>query len=112
LALQEGEALLQGPCLSHCHLWFYRDAIEACAAAADWERGSRYAQALETFVRAQPLPWALLLVERYRALRDAANSQTHDAGVPQLAAVRTMAVSAGLGWALPAIDQALAKAAG
>ncbi len=109
LALGEGAKLLQGPCLSHCHLWFYRDAIEASIGASEWDAGSRLAEALEVFVRPEPLPWASLLVGRFRALRDLACSQGSDPPVARLLQVREQVVAAGLAWALAAIDAALAE---
>lgn len=110
-ALREGEALLAGPCLSHCHLWFYQDAIETCIAVAQWDLGARYAAALEAFTRADPLPWAALIVARFHALRDVALAR-HDAGaVERLVHMKMQVHTAGLGWALVAMDDALAKCA-
>ena len=108
-ALCEGEALLQGPCVSHCHLWFYRDAIEASIAAAEWGAGSRYAAALEAFVSADPLPWALLIVARYRALQDLALDRHGEHTVERVVQMKMQVNSAGLGWALAAMDMALAQ---
>ena len=108
-ALREGEALLNGPCLSHCHLWFYRDAIEACISAADWDSGSRYAAALQAFVDPDPLPWALLIVARYRALQDLVLDRHGEQTVERLMQLRLQVNSAGLGWALDAMDEALAQ---
>ena len=69
-ALREGEALLQQPCLSHCRLWFYRDAIDACMAAAQWDLGARYAAELEAFTGDEPPPWVASIVGRFRAAQD------------------------------------------
>lgn len=108
-ALREGEALLKGPCLSHCHLWFYRDAIEACIAAADWDIGSRYASALEAYVGPEPLPWALLIAARFRALQGLMLDRDRKLTVERLVQVKMQVNAAGVGWAVAAIDLALAQ---
>ena len=111
-ALREGEALLRGPGLAHCHLWFYRDAIEACVAAAEWEPASHYADALEKFVMPEPLPWALLIVARCRALKQLALGPERAQSVSRLLDLRTQVQAAGVGWALAGIDAALAGGIG
>ena len=63
-ALDEGEALLRTPCISHCHLFFYRNAIDLNLRWHDWDEALRYAAALENYVRGEPLPWATLMIER------------------------------------------------
>ena len=103
-ALGNGEALLKEPCLAHAPLGFYRDAIEATLAVGDWERTLRYAAALEEFVSAEPLPWALLVVARARALRDAATGADRQEVAWRLSRLREEVVAAGWGSALPAID--------
>ena len=107
-ALAKGEALLKEPGLSHCHLWFYRDAIEASVAAELWDDVLRYADALEDFVRGEPLPWADLIVARGRALRDAALGHRGPAALTRLRQIRKDVAEAGVGWALPTIDAVLA----
>ena len=109
--LREGESLLKGPCLSHCHLWFYRDAIEASIAAAQWDLGSRYADALEAYVDPEPLPWAMLIAARFRALQGLVLDHDREPAVERLVHLRMQVKSAGLGWALAAMDVALAQAA-
>ena len=108
-ALMKGEALLKEPGLSHCHLWFYRDAIEASVAAAEWDDALRYADALEDFVRSEPLPWADLIAARARALRDVAMDGRGPAALTRLKQVRRDVAEAGVGWALAAVDAVLAR---
>src|SRR4051794_40169265 len=67
-ALAEGEELLRRGSLSHNHLWFYRDAIEAALRAGDWNGAERFASALEDYTQGEALPWADFLVARARAL--------------------------------------------
>jgi class 3 adenylate cyclase/tetratricopeptide (TPR) repeat protein len=109
-ALRDGEGLLRQPSLAHNHLWFYKDAIEACIDAGDWDRGLHYADKLEAYVNGEPLPWALLIAERGRALVDLARGSDRPAAVLRLQEVRDATVAAGANWALQAIDAALESA--
>ena len=109
-ALSDGEALLKETGMAHSHLWFYRDAIEATLAAGEWADAMRYADALEAFVRAEPLPWVGLIVERSRALAGVAQARGDQAALARLWQVRDAVVAAGVGWALAGIDEALAGA--
>jgi len=63
-ALARSDALLSEPCLSHCHLLFYRDAIEVSLQGQAWTEALSYAARLEDYVSGQPLPCATLLIER------------------------------------------------
>ena len=107
LALQEGEELLKQPSVAHNHLWFYKDAIETCIDACDWDAVLRYADALETFVSAEPLPWTDLIVKRGRALEKLARGTDRPAALDYLMEVRGSAAAGGASWALEAIDLAL-----
>jgi class 3 adenylate cyclase/tetratricopeptide (TPR) repeat protein len=109
-ALQEGEELLKQPSVAHNHLWFYKDAIETCVDAGDWDPVLRYADALEAFVSAEPLPWALLVVERGRALERLARGADRPAALHSLKGVRDSVAASGANWALEAIDVALQSA--
>ncbi|RZL85953.1 MAG: adenylate/guanylate cyclase domain-containing protein [Variovorax sp.] len=106
-ALLDGEALLKEPCLAHAHLGFYRDAIEATIEAGDWEETLRYANALEEFVRAQPLPWAQLVAARARCLSDVAVDACGQEALNRLRQLREEVVATGWGSALAAIDTRL-----
>jgi class 3 adenylate cyclase/tetratricopeptide (TPR) repeat protein len=108
-ALEQGEALLCQPCVSHCHLWFYWHAIEATLEAGEWGAAARYADALEDYVRGEPLPWARLLAARGRALAAAGGCGPSGQVLSELSRLREQASLARLGWALPAIDAAIAK---
>jgi len=56
--LADGGASLERGALSHCHLWFYPEAMRVRLQDGRWEEVDRYANALETFVSAEPLAWA------------------------------------------------------
>ena len=106
-ALRQGQALLLGPGLAHCHLWFYRDAIEASIETGEWEAALRHADALESFVSAEPLPWATSIATRARALCELALGRDRTLAAVRLREVRSDLAAAGLGWTLAAIDSAL-----
>ena len=108
-ALLNGAALLKEPCLAHAPLLFYRDAIEATIAAGDWDQTLGYVAALEEFVRAEPLPWALLIVARARALTDAATGADHRQAMGRLRQLREEVAAAGWGCALAAVDAVSAR---
>jgi tetratricopeptide (TPR) repeat protein len=106
-ALAEGEAVLAGGCLAHNHLWFRRDAIEACLAAGDWHEAERHAAVLEDLTRPEPLPWADLFIARGRALAAHGRGERDAALTARLARLREDALRVGLAAALPALDAAL-----
>ena len=104
--LAEGEAVLAGGAVGHNYLWFYRGAIETMLAVGDAARARRYADALEDYTAAEPLPWATLFIARGRTLADALDG----AGSPlRLAAVRAEVAAAGLTPYLARIDAALSS---
>jgi tetratricopeptide (TPR) repeat protein len=106
-ALAQGEALLREPCVSHCHLWFYSNAIDATVAAGEWGSALRYAAALEEYVCGEPLPWSDLLVGRGRALATVGMDGPCDPALSELRRLREQVAQIGLGSALPAIDAVL-----
>jgi hypothetical protein len=108
--LTQGEALLSRGTIAHNHLWFYRDAIEAMLARADWPEALRYAAALETFTRGEPLPWSDLFIDRARALAAAALDPGNPAVRASLEAVRRAFETSGMRGYLTVIDLALARA--
>ena len=67
-ALAEGEQILGQGAVSHCHLWFWRYAIDASLDSQDWDGAERYSAALEAYARSEPLPWATFFVRYGRAL--------------------------------------------
>jgi hypothetical protein len=65
--LDEGEALLARGCVSHNHLEFRLLATEVSLRAGDDAGALHHAQALESYTRQEPLPWADLVIARARA---------------------------------------------
>lgn len=67
-ALAEGEALLEASAVSHNHLLFRRDAIEAYLGLGDWDNVERSAAALSQYTQSEPMPFANFCIARARAL--------------------------------------------
>jgi class 3 adenylate cyclase/tetratricopeptide (TPR) repeat protein len=104
-ALREGERLLAEGCIAHCHFGFYSEAIDIMLRAGNWSEAERYAEALEAFSRAEPLPWTDLQVARGRALAAAGRGHPDRAVLENC---RRTAASLGYPAALPALDAAIA----
>ncbi len=107
-ALAEGEQLLAGGSISHNHLWFYQYAIETSLECREWGETERYAAALETYVRAEPLPWVSFLIARGRTLAAIGRGPRDRETVRKLEEVREQARVFGWLAGLPALDAALA----
>lgn len=78
--LEEGVAILSNGAVGHNYFWFYRSAIQAALADSDWVSAIRYADALEDYVRDEPLPWSDCLCAQARVLAEAAKGRG-DAGL-------------------------------
>ena len=106
-ALDEGERILAGGCTAHNHLWFYREAIDACLAADDWDAVLRYAAGLEQFTAPEPLPWADFFIARGRALAAYGRGQRDETTMGEIRRLFDEAERIGLKIALPALEAAL-----
>jgi tetratricopeptide (TPR) repeat protein len=106
-ALMEGETSLRQNCISHCYVWFYRDAIDATLMAGDWSEALRYVEALEEFIRPEPLPWSRLIIARGRALAHLGARGRDQDILAELRTVRTELERAGLRPAMAAVEAAL-----
>jgi tetratricopeptide (TPR) repeat protein len=67
-ALCEGERLLDEGSVSHNYFSFYTVAAEACFDHREWGRMEHYADRLEAYSAAEPLPWSDFVIERNRKL--------------------------------------------
>jgi hypothetical protein len=105
--LVEGARMLARGAVSHNHLWFHRDAIEAYLAAGDAEGALRHAAALEDYTRAEPLPWSTLFAARGRCLANASRGDIDDRLLDQLKRIRAELVSGGFKAFVGAVDAAL-----
>jgi tetratricopeptide (TPR) repeat protein len=68
--LEAGERLLAASAVSHCHLYFYCAAMEACLEHGEHDAALHYASGLEAYTAGEPLPFAEFFVRRARALAD------------------------------------------
>ncbi len=107
-ALAEGEAVIAGGCVGHNQLRFYPDAMEVALDLADPDELERYADALEDYTQAEPLPWSDFFIARGRALSAFVRRQPDRATVQELNRLREEAERLGLRFALQALDKAQA----
>ena len=105
--LAEGERLLAEDCVSHNHFYFYPDAMEMALAMSDWDEAERYADALEVYTGAEPLPYTDFCIARGRALAAFGRGKRDDATMRELKCLRDEAERVGLKTALSALDEAL-----
>ena len=108
--LAEGERLLAEGCVSHNHFFFYPDAMKVTLAMSDWDEAERYADALEAYTSAEPLPYTDFCIAHGRALAAFGRGKRDDATLQELSRLREAAAAVGLVTALPALDDALAAA--
>ncbi len=107
-ALRRGEALLEAGSVSHSHLWFGEDAIEASLEHDDWAGVERYCARLERYTAREPLPWSDFLIARGRALARFGRGERSDDLRATLVELRETAARSEFNVALPALDSALA----
>jgi len=109
-ALREGQSLLERGCVSHNYFWFYRDAIEVSLSEANWEAADAYALALESYFRAEPVPWPEFIVARGRALAELGRRGAEMRVVEQVQRLRDEAARMGMRAELERLDAALTSA--
>ena len=91
--------------MGHSQLQFYVSAIDGALEQREWSEAERYANALEDYARAEPVPWTDFFIARGRTLATAGRGAVDRAA---LEAVRRKALTLGYSAAVPAIDAALA----
>jgi class 3 adenylate cyclase/tetratricopeptide (TPR) repeat protein len=106
-ALDQGEALLDHGAVSHNHLLFRRDALEASLDAADWDRVERLASALERYTHQEPLPWSDFHIRRARALAARAGVRSEPAWRADMQKLIEEGEHAGFRAALASLEAAL-----
>ena len=83
-ALEEAEALLGAGAVSHNHLLFPRDAVEAYLEAENWDGVEQTAAELERYTRPEPLPFAAFYIARARALAACGRGRPDPAALDRL----------------------------
>ena len=106
-SLAEGEELLRAGSVGHNHLRFHRHAIEASLNARAWDEVDRYAQGLEDYTRAEPLPWADFWIDWGRVLAAHGRDPTSAATIDNVRHVLEEAKQIGMQPAIPALQRAL-----
>jgi class 3 adenylate cyclase/tetratricopeptide (TPR) repeat protein len=109
-ALKDAEEILAGHCVGHNYLAFYRLAMEVCLRLEDWDEVNRFADALETFCRPEPLPRTNFYIARGRALARHGRGARDEATKQSIRRLCDEAKQVGLMSALPALEQALGEA--
>ena len=108
-ALRQGEEILAKGCVSHNYFSFHRFAMEAALGTGDWSVASRYADALETYTKPEPLPWCEFFIDRTRALVAYGLGAPGEPAKHALRQMRDRGAESGFGGACGAIDEALAS---
>jgi tetratricopeptide (TPR) repeat protein len=107
-ALEESEQLLRAGAVSHNHLLFPRDAIEAYLEAGDWDGVESSAAELERYTRSEPLPFADFYIARGRALAAFGRGQSDVSKlVAELTRLRAEGERIGIRVALGGIETAI-----
>ena len=107
-ALREGERMLAAGAVSHSHFHFYTTAMETCLQSGEWDKVDRYACALESFTRPEPLPWCDFFIASGRALSRYGQGQRDEEIRKKLRHLQRNAADAGLRLANRRIEAALA----
>ncbi|HEX2493954.1 MAG TPA: BTAD domain-containing putative transcriptional regulator [Steroidobacter sp.] len=107
-ALEEGEKLLAQGCVSHSYFEFYHNAIEVSLVERAWTDVRRYADDLEAYTAAEPLPLSSALIRRARLLAQVGQGPAKRSLRKQLEALRAECQRMSALSVLPAIERALA----
>jgi class 3 adenylate cyclase/tetratricopeptide (TPR) repeat protein len=108
-ALSEAEALLDRGAVSHNHLLFRKDAIEACLEAKDWDQAEHHAAALATYTRQESSPWTSFFVARGQVLSAYGRGGSNSMLFNELARLCAEGERLGFLLALRAIERARAE---
>jgi hypothetical protein len=93
--------------VSHSYFEFYSNAIEAGLQERDWASVRRYADKLEAYTSAEPLPYTNLLIKRARLLADVGEKGMRKASRADLEALLAECQRMNARTPLAAIEQAL-----
>lgn len=109
-AIVRAQALLRAGAVSHNHLYFYRDAIDAMLRFEQPGRAEEFADALEDYTRDEPLPWSRFFVTRGRLLAAYHRADRDSSTLEALGDLHLQAQHIGLHLASYALAQALGDA--
>jgi predicted ATPase/class 3 adenylate cyclase len=106
--LQEGESILAKGCVGHNYFAFYRNAMETSLELGEWDEVDRYADALETYCKPEPLERYDVYIARARALGKVGRGGGDKQTLKGLFELRNRAKALGLNAAIAAMDLKLA----
>jgi class 3 adenylate cyclase/tetratricopeptide (TPR) repeat protein len=95
-ALAEGETVLKAGCVGHNYFAFYENAMEISLSIGNFDEAERYADALEAYMRAEPLPLSLFHIELTRTLINYHRHPGDEVVAARLLQLQNQASSAGL----------------
>lgn len=107
-ALTEAEGILDSGCVAHNYLLCPRISIELHLELKNWSEVERNATRLETYTSKQPLAYPDFMIARGRALAAWGRGERNDGLIAEITRLREQANQAGLIYALPALERALA----
>jgi class 3 adenylate cyclase/tetratricopeptide (TPR) repeat protein len=108
-AIREGFRILSDGAVSHNHLHFYREIMEAGMERGDWALMHRARDALRNYTQAEPLPWSDLYIARAGALHDFHHGNDRDTAIDTLRELKGRIERSGAKLALPRVENALAE---
>ena len=107
-ALAEAEAILEKGCLGHNYCWLHRDTMESYLDRRDWAGVEHHAMALAEFMAEDPVPYAMIYIERARALAAVGQNPSDKKTRAELKRAREYAEDTHLRTAVASIDRATA----
>jgi hypothetical protein len=106
-ALKTAEEILAGDCVGHNYFALYRIAMEVSLRLQDWDEVNRFADALQSYSRPEPLPRTDFYIARARTLARFGRGERDDSTIRALRRLRDEAEQLELMSALPGLQQAL-----
>jgi hypothetical protein len=107
--LAEAEHLLDAGSVSHNYFAFYVDATDSAFEHGQWDQMEYYADRMEAYAHAEPLPWSNFVSARARALAAFGRGDRCPGILKQLRQLREQANAAGLVSQTTQLDAALSS---
>lgn len=104
----QAAGMLDRGCISHNHLWFHRDAMDAWLRVGNHRATLDHATMLETYSAKEPLPWTDCYVQRGRAMAALIEDESSLAARAQIEGLIAYAEEVGLLGPVPMMEAALA----
>jgi hypothetical protein len=108
-ALREGDLLLAQGVNGEAHLHFTRYAMLACLGARMWDELESYAEAMEVFTEAEPLPWADFAIAQSRVLTRVGRGERSDSITREVGRLISVATHFGYTASVDSLEAALGE---